>query len=122
MADATPVSRFESTPPISSAGHQFPWPVFRHAVWLCMCFALSHRDGEDPLTERGLDPSHERGSTVVEDCIATSGPGFRGHALQRGGNRVRDEVAPGRAATVRSWAGTASSMAGVSLAVASVCM
>ena len=107
--------RFVRRPPVPVGGH----PA---RVWLCMRFALSYRVGEDSLAERVFGLFHERGSTVVEDRIATSGPSIREYARQRGGNRVRAEVAPGRAATVRMRAGTASSMAGVSSAMASVCM
>jgi putative transposase len=44
---------------ISFARHQFPPAVIRHAVWLYMRFALSYRDVEDVLAERGLDISYE---------------------------------------------------------------
>jgi hypothetical protein len=39
-------------PPVSPA-------IIRHAVWLYVRFALSYRDVEDLLAERGLDISYE---------------------------------------------------------------
>src|SRR5918998_3339683 len=46
-------------PPFSSARHQFPPVVIRHAVWLYVRFTLSYRDVEDLLAERGLVVSCE---------------------------------------------------------------
>src|SRR5918998_1032739 len=46
-------------PPFSSARHQFPPVVIRHAVWLYVRFTLSYRDVEDLLAERGLEVSYE---------------------------------------------------------------
>jgi putative transposase len=45
--------------PISYARHQFPPEVIRHAIWLYLRFALSYRDVEELLAERGLDVSYE---------------------------------------------------------------
>ena len=39
---------------ISYARHQFPPVVIQHSVWLYLRFALSYRDVEDLLAERGL--------------------------------------------------------------------
>src|SRR6266704_2834388 len=44
---------------ISYRCHHFPAQVIRHAVWLYLRFALSYRDVEDLLAERGLDVSYE---------------------------------------------------------------
>jgi putative transposase len=44
--------------PISYARHRFPPDIIRHAVWLYLRFALSYRDVEDLLAERGLMISH----------------------------------------------------------------
>ncbi len=44
---------------ISYAGHRFPPDVIQRAVWLYLRFALSYRDVEDLLAERGLDVSYE---------------------------------------------------------------
>ena len=40
-------------------GHCFPPEIIRRAVWLYARFALSYRDVEDLLAERGLDISYE---------------------------------------------------------------
>lgn len=39
--------------------HRFPPEIIQHAVWLYFRFALSFRDVEDPLAERGIDVSYE---------------------------------------------------------------
>jgi putative transposase len=44
---------------ISYARHRFPPVIIRHAVWLYLRFALSYRDVEDFLAERGLEVSNE---------------------------------------------------------------
>ena len=44
---------------ISFKHHRFPPDIIRHAVWLYARFALSYRDVEDLLAERGLDISYE---------------------------------------------------------------
>lgn len=44
---------------LSYARHQFPPAIIQHAVWLYFRFALSYRDVEDPLAERGVDVSYE---------------------------------------------------------------
>ena len=44
---------------ISYARHRFPPDVIQHAVWLYLRFALSYRNVEDLLAERGLDISYE---------------------------------------------------------------
>ncbi len=44
---------------IPYAGHRFPPDVIQRAVWLYLRFALSYRDVEDLLAERGLDVSYE---------------------------------------------------------------
>jgi putative transposase len=45
--------------PISYKRHRFPPDVIRHAVWLYFRFALSLRDVEDLLAERGIEVSYE---------------------------------------------------------------
>ena len=57
---------------ISYARHQFPPEVIRHAVWLYLRFALSYRDIEDLLAERGLDVSYE----TVRRWVTKFGPQF----------------------------------------------
>jgi putative transposase len=44
---------------ISYARHRFPPEIIQYAVWLYFRFALSFRDVEDPLAERGIDTSYE---------------------------------------------------------------
>jgi transposase-like protein len=44
---------------ISCARHRFPAVIIQHAVWLYFRFALSYRDVEDMLAERGIDASYE---------------------------------------------------------------
>ena len=44
---------------ISFKRHRFPPDIIRRAVWLYARFALSYRDVEDLLAERGLDISYE---------------------------------------------------------------
>src|SRR5436190_24240492 len=39
--------------------HRFPSIVIQQAVWLYFRFALSYRDVEDMLVERGIDVSYE---------------------------------------------------------------
>ena len=39
--------------------HRFPGIVIQHAVWLYFRFALSYRDVEDMLAERGIDVTYE---------------------------------------------------------------
>lgn len=44
---------------ISYARQRFPVTIIQHAVWLYIRFALSYRDVEDLLAERGIDASFE---------------------------------------------------------------
>ncbi len=57
---------------ISFARHQFPPDVIRHAVWLYLRFALSLRDVEEMLAERGLDLTYE----TVRRWVTKFGPLF----------------------------------------------
>ncbi len=45
--------------PISFKRHRFPPEIIRPAIWLYARFALSFRDVEEMLAERGLDVSYE---------------------------------------------------------------
>ncbi|MDF0602110.1 IS6 family transposase [Psychromarinibacter sp. C21-152] len=45
--------------PLTYARHRFPPAIIQHAVWLHFRFALSYRDVEDMLAERGIDVSYE---------------------------------------------------------------
>jgi putative transposase len=44
---------------LSYRRHRFPGFVIQHAVWLYFRFALSYRDVEDMLAERGIDVTYE---------------------------------------------------------------
>src|SRR3954451_245707 len=44
---------------VSYRRHRFPSIVIQQAVWLYFRFALSYRDVEDMLAERGIDVSYE---------------------------------------------------------------
>ncbi len=46
---------------LSYRRHRFPGIVIQQAVWLYFRFALSYRDVEDMLAERGIDVSYETG-------------------------------------------------------------
>jgi putative transposase len=45
--------------PLSYSRHRFPPAIIQHAIWLYLRFALSYRDVEDLLAERGLEVSYE---------------------------------------------------------------
>ena len=44
---------------LSYRRHRFPSIVIQQAIWLYFRFALSYRDVEDMLAERGIDVSYE---------------------------------------------------------------
>jgi transposase-like protein len=44
---------------LSYRRHRFPPPIIQHAIWLYLRFALSYRNVEDLLAERGLELSYE---------------------------------------------------------------
>src|SRR4030088_469252 len=56
--------------PLSYRRHRFPPVVIQHAVWLYLRFALSYRDVEELLAERGLDISYE----TVRSWVLKFGP------------------------------------------------
>ncbi len=60
----------------------FPPPVIQHAVWLYLRFALSYRDVEDLLAERGLDISYE----TIRRWVLKFGPDFA-RRLRKGRTR-----------------------------------
>src|SRR3954470_10138754 len=57
---------------ISYRRHRFPPEVIRHAVWLYLRFALSYRDVEELLADRGLDVSYE----TVRRWVLKFGPNY----------------------------------------------
>ena len=69
--------------PISYARHRFPPDVIRYAVWLYLRFALSYRDVEDLLAERGLIVSNE----AIRRCMLKFGP-MIGRNLRNSGPQV----------------------------------
>ena len=52
---------------VSYRRHRFPGIVIQQAVWLYFRFALSYRDVEDMLAERGIDVSYEGTVTLIEN-------------------------------------------------------
>jgi len=63
-----------STP--SYARHRFPPAIIQHAVRLYFRFALSYRDVEDLLAERGIDASYETLPDVAALEAASQGVAF----------------------------------------------
>ena len=57
---------------LSYRRHRFPPPIIQHAIWPYLRFALSYRDVEELLTERGLEVSYE----TVRRWVLKFGPGF----------------------------------------------
>ncbi len=51
-------------------GYRFPSEIISHAVWLYYRFALSFRDVEDLLAQRGITVAYE---TICQWCL-TFGP------------------------------------------------
>src|SRR6478672_3842872 len=62
---------------ISYAGYRFPPEVIDHAIWLYVRFALSFRDVEDLLAERGIAVSHETVRRWVNHFGPTIAAGLR---------------------------------------------
>src|SRR3981081_3582764 len=57
---------------LSYRRHRFPPPIIQHAIWLYLRFALSYRDVEELLAERGLEVSYE----TVRRWVLKFGPGI----------------------------------------------
>src|SRR5258708_15700843 len=55
---------------ISYRGYRFPPDIIQHGVWLYLRFALSFRDVEDLLAERGIVVSYE----TIRRWVAHFGP------------------------------------------------
>ena len=66
-------------------GYRFPGEVVAHAVWLYLRFALSFRDVEEMLAERGIRVSYE----TVRCWVTKFGPQFASQLRKR-------EARPGR--------------------------
>src|SRR5947209_8622977 len=71
--------------------HRFPGIVIQQAVWLYFRFALSYRDVEDMLAERGIDVSYE---TVRRWALKFGG--IIARKLRRGRPRSDGRRQPGR--------------------------
>ncbi len=54
---------YDATP--SYKRHRYPPAIIAHAVWLYFRFALSYRDGEELLAERGVPVTYE---TIRQWC------------------------------------------------------
>ncbi len=67
-------------------GYRFPAEIISHAVWLYFRFALSHRDVEDLLAERGVQVSYE----AIRLWCRRFGPTFA-TALRRRRSRSADK-------------------------------
>ncbi len=57
---------------LSYRRHRFPGLVIQHGVWLYLRFALSYRDVEEFLAERGLDVLYE----MIRRWVLKFGPAF----------------------------------------------
>lgn len=78
----------------SYAGFRYPVEIISHAVWLYHRFALSHRDVEELLAERGIQVSYE----AIRLWCRKFGPLLtadlrRRHQRRRGDKWFLDEVA-----------------------------
>jgi putative transposase len=60
-------------------GYRFPGEIISHAVWLYFRFALSHRDVEELLAERGVQVSYE----AIRRWCQRFGPTFAGGLRRR---------------------------------------
>jgi putative transposase len=67
-------------------GYRFPAAIIGHAVWLYFRFALSHRDVEELLAERGVRVSYE----AIRLWCQRFGPSFAG-GLRRRRSRSADK-------------------------------
>ena len=74
-------------------GHRFPAEAIAHAVRLSLRFALSVRDGEELLAERGVAVSHETVRRWVATVGAHSADEFRRRAARPGRTWQLDEMA-----------------------------
>jgi putative transposase len=86
-----PASKAPSSP---FRGYRFPPEIISHAVWLYHRFALSHRDVEELLAERGIQVSYE----AIRQWCLKFGPLLatelrRRHPRRSGDKWFLDEVA-----------------------------
>jgi putative transposase len=50
-------------------GHRFPPEIISHCVWLYNCFALSYRDIEKMMLDRGIEVTYEAIRKLMERNI-----------------------------------------------------
>ena len=62
-------------------GHRFPREVISHCVWLYFRFALSYRDVQEMMAERGVVVSHE----AIRNWGEKFGRGYAGRLRRRRG-------------------------------------
>jgi len=74
-------------------GHRFPAEAIAHAVRLCLRFALSFRDVEESLAERGVTVSYETVRRWVAKFGAHYADELRRRAARPGRTWHLDEVA-----------------------------
>ena len=74
-----------TSPAPSYYGYRFPSEIISHAVWLYYRFALSFRDVEDLLAQRGVTVTYE---TIRQWCC-TFGPAYA-RSLRRRRGRMGD--------------------------------
>ncbi len=74
-----------TSPAPSYCGYRFPSEIISHAVWLYYRFALSFRDVEDLLAQRGVTVTYE---TIRQWCC-TFGPAYA-RSLRRRRGRMGD--------------------------------
>jgi putative transposase len=73
-------------------GHRFPAEIISHCVWLYFRFALSYRDVEEIMAERGVAVTYE---TVREWCVKFGGAyakQIRWHGPRPGDRWHLDEI------------------------------
>jgi putative transposase len=70
---------------ISYRGCRFPPDIIQHGVWLYLRFALSFRDVEDLLAERGIVVSYE----TIRRWVAHFGPLMPPTCVAGGVDRTR---------------------------------
>ena len=74
-------------------GYRFPPEIITYAVWLYHRFALSHRDVEELLAERGIQVSYEAIRLWCRKFGPLLASELRRHRPRRGDKWYLDEVA-----------------------------
>ena len=86
----------------SYARHRFPPAIIQHAVWLYFRFALSYRDVEDLLAERGIDASYGtvRRWALKFGRVYAAGFDSAGHGLRTAGTWTRSSSGSAARSTI----------------------